>query len=98
MTLDAGNVLSLRGGGQHILLNPDGIFSSVVIEEGGTPILGTPAVPLAIATVPLNLVLLQRLKSQQPLIELCQKPEGGTPMQCPLSDCSCRKALLGQTA
>ncbi|MDA8486927.1 type VI secretion system tip protein VgrG, partial [Pseudomonas resinovorans] len=28
--LDAGATLSLRGGGQHIVLNPDGIFSSVI--------------------------------------------------------------------
>ncbi|MDA8486838.1 hypothetical protein NNO07_27585, partial [Pseudomonas resinovorans] len=37
--LDAGSVLSLRGGGQHIVLNPDGIFSSVIIEQGGAPII-----------------------------------------------------------
>ena len=37
--LDAGATLSLRGAGQHIVLNPDGIFSSVVIERGGEPII-----------------------------------------------------------
>ena len=37
MILDAGATLSLKGGGQHIVLNSDGIFSSVLIEKGGEP-------------------------------------------------------------
>jgi type VI secretion system secreted protein VgrG len=42
--LDAGATLTLRGGGQHIVLNPDGIFSSVLIEEGGEPMWGINAI------------------------------------------------------
>ncbi|MFJ3368186.1 type VI secretion system tip protein VgrG [Pseudomonas sp. NPDC086251] len=41
--LDAGATLTLKGGGQHLVLNPDGIFSSVKIDLGGEPILGVPA-------------------------------------------------------
>jgi type VI secretion system secreted protein VgrG len=43
--IDAGATLSLKGGGQHIVLNSDGIFSSVIIEEGGEPVLGVSAAP-----------------------------------------------------
>ena len=41
--IDAGATLTLKGGGQHIVLNPDGIFSSVIIEDGGEPMRGIPA-------------------------------------------------------
>jgi len=37
-------------------------------------------------------LLEQRLQEDIPIVELCQKPEGGTPLQCPLSDCPCRSA------
>ena len=37
--------------------------------------------------------LLKQLLGDEALIELCQMPNGGTPMDCPLSDCQCRKAL-----
>jgi type VI secretion system secreted protein VgrG len=42
--LDAGATLTLKGGGQHIVLNPGGIFSSVVIDQGGAPMRGMPAI------------------------------------------------------
>ncbi|MFJ7311558.1 type VI secretion system tip protein VgrG, partial [Pseudomonas sp. NPDC098747] len=42
--LDAGATLTLKGGGQHIVLNADGIFSSVLIEEGGEPMWGINAI------------------------------------------------------
>jgi len=38
-------------------------------------------------------LLKQRLREELPIVELCQKPKGGTPLQCPLTDCPCRKAM-----
>jgi type VI secretion system secreted protein VgrG len=45
--IDAGLMLSLSAGGQHLVLNPAGIFSSVPIVLGGVPMPGTPAIPLS---------------------------------------------------
>ena len=45
--INAGLMLSLSAGGQHLVLNPAGIFSSVPIVVGGVPLPGTPAIPLA---------------------------------------------------
>jgi len=47
-----------------------------------------PPLPEAVSTA-----LLKRLLGDEALIELCQMPAGGTPMDYPLSDCQCRKAL-----
>ncbi|MEB0043690.1 type VI secretion system tip protein TssI/VgrG, partial [Pseudomonas sp. MH10] len=47
VVVDAGLILSLAAGGQHLVLNPAGIFSSVPILLGGVPLPGTPAMPLA---------------------------------------------------
>ncbi|MFJ7316653.1 type VI secretion system tip protein TssI/VgrG [Pseudomonas sp. NPDC098747] len=49
--LDAGATLTLKGGGQHIVLNADGIFSSVLIEEGGEPWQGASAEHLELRAV-----------------------------------------------
>ncbi|MDX1366243.1 type VI secretion system tip protein TssI/VgrG [Pseudomonas sp.] len=38
-------------------------------------------------------LLKQRLREDIPIVELCQKPRGGSPLQCPLTDCPCRKAM-----
>ncbi|KAF1072465.1 MAG: Actin cross-linking toxin VgrG1 [Pseudomonas citronellolis] len=99
VVIDAGVSLTLKGGGQHILVGPGGIFSSVPIVLGGAPVPGIPAAPLPPGNLPvleadrINPLLLQQLRSPQAVIELCQKPKGGTPLQCPLSDCPCRNAL-----
>ncbi|MEB0080354.1 type VI secretion system tip protein VgrG, partial [Pseudomonas sp. CCI3.2] len=47
VVVGAGLILSLSAGGQHLVLNPAGIFSSVPILLGGVPLPGTPAMPLA---------------------------------------------------
>jgi type VI secretion system secreted protein VgrG len=47
VVIDAGLMLSLSAGGQHLVLNPAGIFSSVPILLGGVPLPGTPAIPLS---------------------------------------------------
>ncbi|WP_341520543.1 type VI secretion system tip protein VgrG [Pseudomonas sp. G.S.17] len=33
------------------------------------------------------------LAGDAPIVELCQKPQGKTPMECPLPDCPCAQAL-----
>ncbi|KRV81270.1 type IV secretion protein Rhs [Pseudomonas citronellolis] len=102
VTIDAGQELTLKAGGSFVKLDPGGVTLSgtdVKLNSGGSPGAGTPAAPLLPGelqapdqSVP-GAVLLHRLKSEMPLVELCQKPKGGTPLQCPLSDCPCRKAM-----
>ena len=108
IVLNAGACLSLSAGGQHIVLSPAGIFSSMPIVLGGVPMPGVPAAPLAPGAVeglvaagiaaapeamPINVNLQRKLRGQDPIVELCQMPEGGTPADCPLKDCSCRKSM-----
>ena len=40
VVINAGASLTLQAGGQHILITPGGIFSSVPIVQGGAPIVG----------------------------------------------------------
>jgi type VI secretion system secreted protein VgrG len=55
------------------------------------PVVLEPSEPPLPETV--STALLKQLLGNEALIELCQMPSGGTPMDCPLSDCQCRKAL-----
>lgn len=43
--IDGGLSLILKAGGQHIVLNPAGIFTTPIFP-GGAPLAGTPAVPI----------------------------------------------------
>ncbi|MEB0181004.1 type VI secretion system tip protein VgrG, partial [Pseudomonas sp. CCC3.2] len=52
IVIDGGITLTLSINGQHLVLNPAGIFSSVPIVLGGVPLPGTPALPLAPGEVP----------------------------------------------
>jgi len=99
IVIHADDSATIQAGGAWITLNAAGIFSSVPISVGGSP---TP--PMTAATVALDgrepppaqavsTALLKRLLGTEALIELCQMPAGGTPMDCPLTDCQCRKAL-----
>ncbi|WP_443190162.1 type VI secretion system Vgr family protein [Pseudomonas indica] len=45
VVIDAGASLTLQAGGQHIVIGPGGIVSSVPITQGGAPVSGTPAAP-----------------------------------------------------
>ncbi|MGV8861640.1 MAG: type VI secretion system Vgr family protein [Pseudomonas sp.] len=47
IVINGGLSLTLSVHGQHIVINPAGIFSSTPIQVGGAPVLGTPAMPLA---------------------------------------------------
>ncbi|UYZ82656.1 type VI secretion system tip protein VgrG [Entomomonas sp. E2T0] len=51
IVIDGGLSLTLKAGGQHIVLNPAGIFTSVPMVTGGSPMTGTAASPL----LPLNI-------------------------------------------
>ncbi|KEQ00703.1 hypothetical protein SASC598J21_014960 [Snodgrassella alvi SCGC AB-598-J21] len=44
--VDGGLSLTLKAGGQHIVLNPAGIWMTMPVWTGGVPMEGTPAVPL----------------------------------------------------
>jgi type VI secretion system secreted protein VgrG len=102
VVLEAGSELTLKGGGSFIKLDGGGITlvgPVIKLNSGGAPGSGSGAAPIlpgaakpADADVP-GALLKQRLREELPIIELCQKPKGGTPMQCPLSDCPCRKAM-----
>lgn len=100
LVLDAGACISLKGGGQHIIIGPGGIFSSIPITQGGAPISGVAARPLLpdgnepIDPTLSSGILKMRLREELPVVELCQKPKGGTPLQCPLDNCPCRKAMI----
>lgn len=60
IVIDGGLSLSLSVNGQHILLNPAGIFSSSLIVPGGVPVPGMPAEPLVPdGTEPLFAALLE---------------------------------------
>ncbi len=102
VVLEAGSELTLKGGGSFIKLDGGGVTlvgSVIRINSGGAPGNGSGAAPIlpgtakpADADVP-GALLKQRLREELPIVELCQKPKGGTPLQCPLSDCPCRKAM-----
>uniref|UniRef100_UPI00223F4D9D type VI secretion system tip protein TssI/VgrG n=1 Tax=Pseudomonas saponiphila TaxID=556534 RepID=UPI00223F4D9D len=103
VVLEAGSELTLKGGGSWIRIDASGVALSGALvnnNSGGSPGSGSGAAPLLPGPLQAadgdkpGALLQQRLKEKLPLVELCQKPKGGTPMQCPLSDCPCRKALL----
>lgn len=86
--LDAGVTLTLTAGGQHILISPAGIFSSVPILLGGAPVPGTSAVPLApgttqslaIGTIPpamLSTAQISTFKRSAAFCEECEKCKEG---------------------
>ena len=47
VVIDAGMSLTLAAGGQHIVINSGGIFSSVDIVQGGAPVAGVPSLQAA---------------------------------------------------
>src|SRR5690606_16792898 len=100
--LEAGAELTFKAAGSFIKLDASGVTlvgPQIRINSGGSPGNGTGATPIlpgqvkpADADVP-GALLKQRLKQDIPIVELCQKPKGGTPLQCPLTDCPCRNAM-----
>jgi type VI secretion system secreted protein VgrG len=51
VVIDAGMSLTLKAGGHHIVINASGVFSSVLIVEGGAPLAGIQALQ-AVASSP----------------------------------------------
>ena len=106
VVLEAGSELTFKAAGSFIKLDASGITMVgpvIKMNSGGSPGKGLGAAPIlpgevrpADADIP-GAVLEHRLKqarlSHEPLIELCQKPKGATPMQCPLANCPCRQTL-----
>ncbi|KJK02951.1 type VI secretion system tip protein TssI/VgrG, partial [Pseudomonas tussilaginis] len=65
--LDAGASITLKGGDQHIVIGPGGIFSSVPIVIGGVPAAAMPAVsamPVAALTTSVSAVPMEALLKQ----------------------------------
>ncbi|MEH6491697.1 type VI secretion system Vgr family protein, partial [Halopseudomonas sp.] len=102
VVLEAGMEITFKVGGSFVKLDPSGVTlvgPSVKINSGGGPGNGSgaaPVLPGAVAAVDVSeagALLKQRLREEVPVVELCQKPQGGTPAQCPLSDCPCRNAM-----
>ena len=48
IVIDGGLSLTLKAGGQHIVINPAGIWMTIPIFPGGVPMVGTPAIPVTI--------------------------------------------------
>ncbi|UYZ85366.1 type VI secretion system tip protein VgrG [Entomomonas sp. E2T0] len=46
IVIDGGLSLTLKAGGQHIVLNPTGIWMTMPVWTGGVPMEGTPSAPL----------------------------------------------------
>lgn len=102
VVLEAGSELTFKAAGSFIKLDAGGITMvgpMIRMNSGGSPGKGSGAAPIrpgqvmpADADEP-GALLKQRLSEELPIVELCQKPKGGTPLQCPLTDCPCRKAM-----
>ena len=102
VVLEAGSELTFKAAGSFIKLDAGGITMVgplIRMNSGGSPGKGSGAAPIrpgqvmpADADAP-GALLKQRLREELPIVELCQKPKGGTPLQCPLTDCPCRKAM-----
>ncbi|WP_339490406.1 type VI secretion system Vgr family protein [Pseudomonas sp. EL_65y_Pfl2_R95] len=102
VVLEAGSELTFKASGSFIKFDASGVTlvgPSIKSNSGGRPGKGSGAAPLlpgkvkaADADVP-GALLKQRLREDVPIVELCQKPVGGTPLQCPLADCPCRAAM-----
>ncbi|VVQ26499.1 hypothetical protein PS928_06662 [Pseudomonas fluorescens] len=90
VVIDAGMSLTLEAGGQHLVINASGIFSSVAIVQGGAPMPGVPVQP-ALSLVPVaaqaliapslatqKLALTQAAQQAAPICAVCQKLAGMT--------------------
>ncbi|AWM80597.1 type VI secretion system tip protein VgrG [Gammaproteobacteria bacterium ESL0073] len=81
--IDGGLSLTLKAGGQHIVLNPAGIWMTMPVWTGGVPMEGTPSIPLpplvkgnsvaATQSPPVILAQRQALLKGQPRCEICEK-------------------------
>lgn len=83
VVINAGMSLTLKAGGQHILITAGGIFSSVDIVQGGAPVAGVPSLqaaqalasaPQSIIASPLSILaaVKQKAADKCPLCEACR--------------------------
>ncbi|KPB77202.1 Rhs element Vgr protein [Pseudomonas syringae pv. maculicola] len=103
VVIEAGLEITFKAGDSFIKIDASGITVDgpqvVRLDSGGKLPDGTaptPRLPGRVQRVDDSApgqLLMQRLSGSGPIIELCQKPKGGTPANCPLADCGCRKAL-----
>lgn len=89
VVIDAGATVTLQAGGQSITLSAGGIFSSVPIQLGGSPVpAAAPLMPglkealLAVIPAPLSRVQVASLKRNAPFCEECERCRNG---QCNLT-------------
>lgn len=68
IVINGGTYLGLVGGGQWLVMMPEGIFSSVPILQGGTPPVCLTAQPLMPGTLPLLKVTLDAAQQRHALI------------------------------
>ncbi|KWT02129.1 MULTISPECIES: type VI secretion system Vgr family protein [Pseudomonas syringae group] len=103
IVIESGMEITVNVGGSFIKIDASGVTVAgplTRLNSGGQPATGTKAAPLLPGLVKQasndgpGELLMQRLSGPGPIVELCQKPKGGTPADCPLADCGCRKALL----
>ncbi|MEB0046410.1 type VI secretion system tip protein VgrG, partial [Pseudomonas sp. Dout3] len=82
VVIEADVSLTLEAGGQHIVINASGIFSSVAIVQGGAPVVGMAAqaalsvVPqgtesVRVDTLPMEALLKQDIVFREANIGLC---------------------------
>ncbi|PPS31961.1 type IV secretion protein Rhs, partial [Pseudomonas amygdali pv. morsprunorum] len=105
VVIEAGLEITVKAGDSFIKIDASGVSITgpqMKLNSGGKPTLGTgasPALPGLVKQADDNgpgQLLTQRLGEPGPIVELCQKPRNGTPMDCPLADCGCRRALLSR--
>jgi type VI secretion system secreted protein VgrG len=83
VVIDAGTSLTLKAGGQHLVINPGGIFSSVPVVLGGAPMAGVApqqalealaGAPQAIIDNPLSIMSASKQQAVDfcPLCEACR--------------------------
>lgn len=83
VVIDAGTSLTLKAGGQHLVINPGGIFSSVPVVLGGAPMAGVApqqalealaGAPQAIIDNPLSIMSASKQQAMDfcPLCEACR--------------------------
>lgn len=83
MVINAGTSLTLKAGGQHLVINPGGIFSSVPVVLGGAPMASVApqqalealaGAPQAIIDNPLSIMSASKQQAADfcPLCEACR--------------------------
>ncbi|UFI45724.1 type VI secretion system Vgr family protein [Pseudomonas savastanoi] len=105
VVIEAGLEITVKAGVSFLKIDASGVTITgpqIKLNSGGKPTLGTGASPALPGLVKQadddgpGQLLTQRLGEPGPIVELCQKPRNGTPMDCPLADCGCRRALLSR--